>query len=231
MIPTASTDADAAAYYEKLFRETWGCPKAASLDIRKRADAFRPDFVEAAAKARGIWFGGGDQVLITEALLGTPVGDAIAASFARGAVVGGTSAGTACQSRKMITGEGDFTVLRSRVVEVKEGLGFLPAGVVVDQHFVVRKRLNRLLSVVLENPGVLGVGVDEETAAWVRPDGTMQVLGKSCIVVVDLAGADVTVRPSGTGEDALGVHGMRLHVLLPGEQFDLGSRKVIPPAK
>ena len=231
MIPTASTDDDAAVFYEKLFRETWGCRNAVSLDIRKRADAFRPDYALAAAKAKGIFFGGGDQVLITNALLGTPVGEAIAASFARGAVVGGTSAGTACQSRKMITGEGDFTVLRSRVVEVKEGLGLLPADVVVDQHFVVRKRLNRLLSVVLENPGLLGVGVDEGTAAWVRPDGTMQVLGKSCVVVVDPAGAEVTVRPSGTGEDALGVHGMRLHVLLPGERYDLASRKVLPPAK
>ena len=230
MIPTASTDDDAAVFYEKLFRETWGCKNAISLDIRKRADAYRPDHVAAASKARGIWFGGGDQVLITNALLGTPVGDAIAASYARGAVVGGTSAGTACQSRKMITGEGYFTVIRSGVVEVKEGLGFIP-GVVVDQHFVARKRLNRLLSVILENPDHLGVGVDEDTAAWVRPDGTMQVLGKSCVVIVDPAGADVTVRPSGMGQDALGVHGMRLHVLLPGELFDLTSRKVLPPTK
>ncbi len=130
----------------------------------------------------------------------------------------------------MITGEGDFTVIRSGAVEMKQGLGLFP-GVIFDQHFVVRKRLNRLLSVILENPDLLGVGVDEETAAWVRPDGTMQVLGKSCVVVVDPAGAAVTVRPSGTGVDALGVHGMRLHVLLPGELYDLPSRKVLPPAK
>lgn len=230
IIPTASTDDDAASYYEKLFRETLGCTRAVSLDIRKRVDAFRADYVEAAAGARGIFFGGGDQVRITEALLGTPVGEAVAASFAHGAVVGGTSAGTACQSRKMITGEGNFTVVRSRAVELKEGFGFLP-GVIVDQHFVARKRLNRLLSVVLENPDLLGVGVDEETAAWVRPDGTMKILGKNCVVVVDARSAKVTVRPSGTGADALGVHGMRFHVLLPGELFDLTSGKVVPASR
>ncbi|HMM34876.1 MAG TPA: Type 1 glutamine amidotransferase-like domain-containing protein, partial [Thermoanaerobaculia bacterium] len=104
VIPTASSEADAPDYYEKLFREELGCLDAVSLRIRSRADASRPDFVALARKARGVFFGGGDQIRITNALLGTPVGDAIAAAFAGGAVVGGTSAGTACQSEKMITG-------------------------------------------------------------------------------------------------------------------------------
>lgn len=228
MIPTASTDADAAEFYEKLFRETFGCAKAVSLRIRSKADASRPDYVELATKARGIFFGGGDQIRITGALLGTPVGDAIARSFARGAVVGGTSAGTACQSEVMITGEGDFSVIRTRSVETWQGLGFLPAGVVVDQHFIKRQRENRLLSVILENPSLLGVGVDEETAIWVRPDGTFQVLGKSSVMVVDAKGAAPSRQARPTGQDSLGVHDLKLHVLLPGEQFDLLSRAILP---
>jgi cyanophycinase len=227
-IPTASSEADAPEYYEKLFRDTYGCTKAVSLRIKSKADASRPDYVELAAKARGIFFGGGDQIRITGALLGTPVGDAIARSFAHGAVVGGTSAGTACQSEVMITGEGDFSVIRTRSVETWQGLGFLPAGVVVDQHFVKRQRENRLLSVVLENPGLLGVGVDEETAIWVRPDGTFEVLGKSCVMVVDAKGATLNREARDTGQDALGVHGLKVHILLPGELFDLGSRSVLP---
>ncbi|HRY43149.1 MAG TPA: cyanophycinase [Thermoanaerobaculia bacterium] len=225
VIPTASSEADAPDYYEKLFREELGCLDAVSLRIRSRADASRPDFVALARKARGVFFGGGDQIRITNALLGTPVGDAIAAAFAGGAVVGGTSAGTACQSEKMITGEGDFTQVRTRSVELWQGLGFLPPDVVVDQHFLRRQRQNRLLSVVLENPSVLGIGVDEETAIWVRPDGTLQVLGESGVMVFDAKGAALSRQPRPTGQDLLGVRGLSLHLLLPGETFNLSSRR------
>ncbi len=229
MIPTASSDADAAAYYEKLFREEYGCTNAVSLDIRKKADAGRADWAALARNARGIFFGGGDQIRITNALLGTPVGDAIAAAFADGAVVGGTSAGTACQREVMITGEGDFTQVRTHSVETWTGLGFLLSGVVVDQHFIRRQRENRLLSLVLENPDLLGVGVDEETAIWVRPDDTFQVLGRSGVLVFDAKGAAVSRQPKETGQDLLGVHGLKLHLLLPGETYDLRSRTVGAP--
>ncbi len=224
-IPTASSKADAAEYYEKLFRHDLGCRDAVSLRIRSKADAQRPDFVALARKARGIFFGGGDQVRITNALLGTPVGDAIAAAFAGGAVVGGTSAGTACQSERMLTGEGDFTQVRTRSVELWDGLAFLPKDVVVDQHFLRRQRQNRLLSVVLEHPELLGVGVDEETAIWVRPDGTFQVLGRSGVMVFDAKGAAVSRQQKETGQDLLGARDLKLHLLLPGDTYDLKSRR------
>ncbi len=225
VIPTASGEADAPDYYEKLFREELGCTDAVSLRIRNRADASRSDFVALARKARGVFFGGGDQIRITNALLGTPVGDAIAAAFAEGAVVGGTSAGTACQSERMITGEGDFTQVRTRSVELWQGLGLLPRNVVVDQHFLRRQRQNRLLSVVLENPELLGVGVDEGTAIWVRPDGTLQVLGESGVMVFDAKGAALSRQPRPNGQDLLGVRGLTLHLLLPGDTYDLRTRR------
>jgi cyanophycinase len=227
-IPTASSEPDAAEYYEKLFRETYGCTNAVSLDIRKKTDAGRADWAALARKAKGIFFGGGDQARITNALLGTPVGDAIAAAFADGAVVGGTSAGTACQSEVMITGEGDFSLVATRSVETWRGLGFLPADVVVDQHFLKRQRENRLLSLVLENPALLGVGVDEATAAWFRPDGTFEVLGRSAVMVLDAKGASVHRRERETGQDSLGVHGLTLHLLLPGDAYDTRTRTVLP---
>jgi cyanophycinase len=226
-IPTASSEEDAADYYEKLFREKYGCTKVVSLRIKTREDAARADYAELAGKARGVFFGGGDQVRITKALLDTPVGKAIAEAYARGAVVGGTSAGTACQSKLMITGEGDFTGIRAKSVEILEGLGFFP-GVVVDQHFVKRQRENRLFSVILEHPELLGVGVDETAAIWVRPDRTFQVMGKSSVMVFDAAGAAVSRQPDAAGKDLLGVRGMKVHVLLPGEVFDLNSRTVRP---
>ena len=224
-IPTASSEPDTADYYEKLFREEHGCTNAVSLRIRSRADAGRADWAVLARNARGIFFGGGDQIRITNALLGTPVGDAIVAAFASGAVVGGTSAGTACQSDRMITGEGVFTQVATRSVELWAGLGFLPPDVVVDQHFIKRQRQNRLLSVVLENPALLGVGVDEETAIWVRPDGTLQVLGRSGVMVFDAKGSRLSRHPRDTGQDLLGVRDLRLHLLLPGETYDLRTRR------
>lgn len=225
-IPTASKDDDVSTYYTTLFRDKYGCPNMVTLDIKSKADAMRQDWADLARQARGIFFGGGDQIRITGALLDTPVGDAIAAAYAGGAVIGGTSAGTACQSKVMITGEGDFTVIRSNSVEVWRGLGFL-RDVIVDQHFIARQRSNRLISVILEHPEALGVGVDEDTAVWVRPDGTFQVLGKSCVMVVDAKGATISRRPSETGQDGLGVHGLKVNILLPGEEFDIKARKVI----
>jgi len=226
-IPTASSEPDTGAYYVKLFKEEYGCTNVVALEIKSKADAIRPDYAEVAGRATGIFFGGGDQIRITNALLGTPVGAAIADAFARGAVIGGTSAGTACQSDPMITGEGDFKVIRAKSVELWHGLGFF-RGVVVDQHFIARERLNRLVSVILEHPDLLGVGVDEDTAVWVRPDDTFQVLGRSCVMVLDAKGAEVNRQPVETGLDLLGVHGMRVHILLPGEIFDVAKRAVIP---
>jgi len=225
-IPTASEEADAAEYYVKLFKEEYGCSNVVALGIKTRADAMRPDFAEIAGKARGIFFGGGDQVRITRALLDTPVGAAIADAHARGAVVGGTSAGLACQSRLMITGEGDFTVIRAGSVELVPGLGFF-AGVIVDQHFIARQRSNRLISVILEHPELLGVGVDEDTAVWVRPDETFRVLGTRSVMVLDPAGAAVTRQPGEKGKDLIGVRDLRVSILLPGDEYDLKARAVV----
>ena len=230
VIPTASEEADAVEYYANLFGKDLGCTKVAVLDIKSREDAARPEFVERTKGASGIFFGGGDQSRITRALLDAPVGAAVAEAFARGAVVGGTSAGTACQSARMITGEGDFTVIRAGAVELARGLGLFP-GVIVDQHFVARQRSNRLLSVILEHPDLLGVGVDEDTAIWVTPGGTLEVIGSRSVVVYDAAEATVTRAAAADGKDLLGVRGLRMDVLLPGDRYDLDRRKPIGRAK
>lgn len=228
VVPTASQEPDTAEYYQKLFRDDYGCTSVTVLSIATRADALREDLAALARTAGGVFFAGGDQTRITAALLDTPVLAAIGEAFGRGAVIGGTSAGTACQSALMITGEGDFTVIRAGAVELKEGLGFF-RGVIVDQHFIARQRLNRLLSVILEHPALLGVGVDEDTAVWVRPDQTLAVLGHRSVVVLDAQGATVSRGDEPPATPSLGVHGLRMHVLLPGEQFDLTRRQVLSP--
>jgi len=127
----------------------------------------------------------------------------------------------------MLTGEGDFKVIRTRSVELWEGLGFTP-GVIMDQHFVARQRLNRLLSVILEHPDLVGVGVDEDTAVWVKPDGTFEVIGDRPVVVLDPKGAAPTRKAVDKGSALLGVRDLRFHVLLPGDGYDPVRRVVIP---
>src|SRR5271154_4531097 len=141
----------------------------------------------------GIWFGGGDQVKLTAAIGHTRVETAIHERYRAGAVVGGTSAGAAVMSTPMLTGDerhpgGDrppdkdssdafMTIARDNVVTV-EGFALIP-GVVIDQHHVRRRRNNRLLSVVLEHPDLVGIGIDESTALEVGPAGPWRVLGAS----------------------------------------------------
>lgn len=223
LIPTASEEPETHAEYLRELTDWCGCEKVVMLPIKTREDAARPDFVEEVNQAGGIFFGGGDQSRITRALLGTPVGEAIVAAFKRGAAVGGTSAGTACQSALMITGEGDFDVVREGAVALDRGLGLFQ-GVIVDQHFLARRRENRLISAILEHPGLVGVGVDEDTAVWVKPGGTFEVVGERSVAVFDAGQAVVRKHPAAAGKPLLGVHDLRLHILLPGEGFDLNTR-------
>jgi cyanophycinase len=225
VFPTASERRRTGREYLEMFREEYGCSNVTVAPVKTRADALSPELAALVEQAGGVFFSGGDQSRITRALLGTPLEGALRRAFARGAAVAGTSAGTACMSDPMITGEGDFSVLTAANVELVPGLGLF-ARVIVDQHFVARQRQNRLISVVLEHPDLLGVGVDERTAVWVRPDRTFEVLGEGWVMVFDAVAAEIRRQPGRRGE-ALGVRGLVTHVLLPGEVFDLDSRRVV----
>ena len=190
-----------------------------------RDEALRPESARLLDSATGVWFSGGDQTRLTAALAGTPVERAIHALYRRGGVVGGTSAGAAVMSARMLTGDERrpggarpdstqawITVDRANVVTAP-GFGLLP-GVVVDQHFLRRRRHNRLLSLVLEGPDRLGVGIDESTALEIGRDGVWRVLGASTALVLDAREAAAT--PAGP----LGVRDVRLHLLPAGATFD-----------
>jgi cyanophycinase len=176
----------------------------------------------------GIWFGGGDQTKLADVLNGTATLRAIRARFAAGAVVGGTSAGAAVLSTPMLTGDerhpgGDrppadsseawLTIARDNVITA-DGFGFI-TDAIIDQHFVRRKRHNRLVSLVLERPQRLGVGIDESTALLIGPDGIWRVLGASVVVVYDAR--DATISPTGK---RLGATGIVMHILPAGARFN-----------
>jgi len=177
--------------------------------------------------ATGIWFGGGDQVRLVRALGGTKVEEAIHARYRAGAVVAGTSAGAAVMSTPMITGDERHpggarpdttdafkTIARDNII-TSDGFGLIE-GAIIDQHFLRRKRHNRLVSLVLEHPELLGVGIDESTALLVRPDGMWEVVGASALVIYDARKAAVTPPAAPT----LGASGVVMHVLPAGSSFD-----------
>jgi cyanophycinase len=186
----------------------------------------------------GVWFGGGDQVLLTKALLGTRVEKAIHARYAAGAVVGGTSAGAAVMSNPMLTGEerhvggvrppsdttSHYMTIARDNVELVPGFGMID-GALVDQHFLRRRRHNRLISAVLETSPHLGVGIDESTALIVHPDGHWSVLGESAASVYDARRAAITK----VGAPVLGESGLILSVLPAGSSYYPATGKVVLP--
>ncbi len=197
-----------------------------------REEASDPRTCEKLNGATGVYFTGGDQVRVTTAMAGTPLHQKLLDLYRDGAVIGGTSAGAAIMSKVMITGDErlnkdtvrNFLFIKKDNVVAVEGMGFLDK-LIIDQHFVMRKRHNRLISLVLEHPDLVGVGIDEATAIVVRPDGTFRVTGKSTVIVYDATRA-TDIRSSSTGY--LSGHNLTMHVLTPGEVYDIGKRAVVP---
>jgi cyanophycinase len=211
-----------------------GAADARSLNL-DRQDTNADSVARLLGQATGIWFPGGDQNRLTAAILGTPVLDSIRSRYRHGAVVGGTSAGAAVMSDPMISGDERrpggarpdttqnwMTIDREDVILVP-GFGFLP-NVTVDQHFLRRRRHNRLISVVLEHPTVVGIGIDESTALVVSPSGPWEIIGASQATVYDARHSSVV--PSGK---TLGATDIRMHVLPAGSTFDLATGKAKLP--
>ena len=222
VLPLASEDSrQAGADYIDLFR-AHGAGRVTVVQIDDRRDALRAEYASVVGKATAVFFSGGDQSRIASRIVDTPILDAVRAVKARGGVVGGTSAGTACESEVMLTGAGDDEELAPHNMVLARGIGLFE-GVIVDSHFVARRRFTRLQSVVLEHPQLLGIGVDEATAAWVKPDGTMEVRGRSAVIVYDASRAAISVR---SGKFV--ASGMSTYSLTARQGFNLRTRQVIP---
>ncbi len=177
-----------------------------------------------------IYFTGGDQSRLTKALVGAPIQERLLEIYKQGGVIGGTSAGAAVMSELMITGNEKIPVEDDRAferimadnIEVIPGLGFIKTAI-IDQHFVTRKRHNRLISLVLENKDLLGIGIDESTAIIVKPGRTFEVVGEQNVIVYDASGAAIEIRP----DKILSGHNVVMHVLKPGDKFDLKTKEPI----
>lgn len=224
VITTATEKADeVGAQYCRVFYRL-GAARVRHLDVPDRKAARADEVLRALHAATGIFLTGGDQLRLTSILGGTPVAGALHAAAERGAVIAGTSAGAAAMSTTMIVEGLDESAPRRSTISMAPGLGFL-AEVVVDQHFAQRGRIGRLLAAIAENPYILGLGLDEDTAVTIDPAGRLTVVGSGACTVVD----GLSIRTSNVSDRAasepLALTYVTLHVLPAGYTFDLKRRE------
>ncbi len=229
VIPTASSLADTGERYAALFTEL-GAKTVDVLDFETRADCEDAGRLAILEQARGVFLTGGNQLRLATTLGGTSVTRALRRLNAAGVHVAGTSAGAAFLSEHMIASGEEGATPHSGDVTLSPGLG-LTNRVVIDQHFRQRDRLGRLLTALAYNPFAIGLGLDEDTAAFIGPDDTLEVVGSSAITIIDPAGVEYSSMDQAEKGDPICLIGVRLHVLVRGAAFDLHLRKAhAPPA-
>ena len=205
--------------YEQIFGDL-GVKQIEVLMLKERADALDPELAKRVGKAGGFFFTGGDQLVLTSRLGGTPTLQAIVDRHEVGAVIAGTSAGAACMSATMlISGPSDRSSTLGEV-EMAPGLDLID-GMIADTHFSERGRISRLVSAVARNPSDMGIGLDEDTAVRVTPDW-LEVLGSGAAYLVDARQSGWSSLGAGEGsrDDIVRIHDVRLHVLARGDRFD-----------
>ncbi|MFZ5985577.1 MAG: cyanophycinase [Bacillota bacterium] len=211
--------------YRKVF-ESLGLSDIDVLNIDSRDDANLNENAERIKKAGGIFFTGGDQLRITSILGGTKANSALHEVYSKGIVIVGTSAGASVMSNTMVVEGNSNEPARKCTLKMAPGLGLLEEAI-IDQHFDQRGRIGRLLCGVAENPFMLGIGIDEDTAVRVYPDAHFEVLGTNAVTVVD----GRTIKSSNVSElkpdEILAISGVTMHVLPQGYGFDMKNREVL----
>jgi cyanophycinase len=229
VISTASAfGQEAGERYRQVFTEL-GAASVTPLHASTRAEANDEATARVVRRASGIFLTGGNQLKLASIIGGTKVAEAILAAFRTGAVVAGTSAGASAMSSHMVAFGASGTTPKQRMAQIAAGLAVLP-GVIVDQHFQQRNRLGRLLSLVAQNPSLIGLGVDEDTAGVVGPDRVMEVIGRGSVTVVDGSASETDAWEVG-GHRPVMISNVVLHSLPAGYRFDLVRReRVASPA-
>jgi cyanophycinase len=224
VIPTASQLENTGPEYEQVFEEL-GVRWVRILPLQHRSDCSRPEHLSFLAEAEGVFLTGGNQLRLAKVLCGTPVADLLGRRIREEPVViAGTSAGAAILSEHMIAYGEEGVAPRAGIAALAPGLGLLPE-IIVDQHFSQRNRLGRLLLALAYNPRLLGLGVDENTAAVIPPDGQLEVVGPSLVTLVDAAElVHASVDEAERGQPVSLSH-LRLHFLTGGDRFDLPDRR------
>lgn len=226
IITTATENPDTAGNQYKEVFAGLGVVNARILNINNREDANLPENAKILSESTGIFFTGGDQLRITSILGGTKVYEALHAANKAGVIIAGTSAGASAMSRTMIVEGNDNDAARKCTLKMAPGLGLLEEAL-IDQHFHQRGRIGRLTCGVAENPSILGIGIDEDTAIRVFPDNHFEVIGSNSVTVVD----GRYIKSSNVSElmpdENLFISNILLHVLPKGYGYNLNTGEVM----
>lgn len=224
IVPTASSIESAGLRYKAIFLGM-GVENAEVVYIGSREDANEGDSLDIISKATGIFLTGGNQMRLSAIIGGTKFEQMVRERNAAGVIVAGTSAGASILSAHMVALGSSGATPKLRMAQMFAGFGLI-SNVIIDQHFRQRDRIGRLLSLVAGNPGLLGLGIDEDTAAVIDDSGMMKVVGRHSITIVDgshMVSDIFQVKRYGE----ITISDARLHVLGAGKTFDMTARKLV----
>jgi cyanophycinase len=229
VIATASAFHDLVGQrYAELFRAL-GAGQADVLHLNNRIEAQQSEPLHQLQSASGIFITGGDQLKLTAVLGGTPISHELHQRHRAGCVIGGTSAGASAAADHMLAYGSSGIPPRKAMMQFAPGFG-LVRGVVVDQHFGARGRAGRLMTAIAHNPHLLGIGLDEDTAAEIDAEGWLTVLGQGSVMIVDGIEMSYTDIHLVADKAPLTIFGMRLHMLANGYAYNIQSRTPrLPP--
>lgn len=221
LIATIATEypQEALAKYSKVFKEL-GVNNIKGLNIEERNDSFNNYNINLIKEASLIFFTGGDQLRITSLVGGTPANEALKDAIENGCIIVGTSAGASVMSETMIVMGPDEESPRKCTLKMSPGLGFAE-GIIIDQHFAQRGRIGRLLTGVAQNPEVLGIGIDEDTAIVVKDTGEAEVIGSGAVYFLDARDITYNNVSEQNSDEILSMFNVKLHVLKEGNIFNL----------
>ncbi|NNE24829.1 MAG: cyanophycinase [Rhizobiales bacterium] len=226
IIPTASQSDRAGERTRAVFAEL-GVNDIKIVDLGSRSDCEDPARISQLDDATGIFFTGGDQLRLSTTIGGTSAARSIRSGNARGVHVAGTSAGAAFICEHMIARGRSGPTPKRGMASLSPGLG-LTNQVIIDQHFRERDRLGRLLTALAYNPFATGIGVDEDTAAFIGPDEVVEVYGSGGLTIVDPSNLSFSSMADAQSGKPVSLFGVRLHILLAGDRYDLNSHTAIP---
>ncbi len=221
IIATIATEYPEKSYqnYKNVFSDL-GIKNIDKLDISTREDAFNMKNVELINNSNLLFFTGGDQLRITSMIGGSPVYDAVKELCDNGGLIAGTSAGASVMSDTMIVQGEDDESPHKCTLKMSPGLG-LVNNIIIDQHFAQRGRIGRLLTAIAQNPEVLGIGIDEDTAIVVSDKGTAEVIGSGAVYFIDGSSIDYSNVSEQYSDEILSMFNVKLHVLKDGNRFNL----------
>src|SRR5680860_893207 len=224
IVPTASSIETAGLRYKAIFLGM-GVESAEVVYIGSREDANSEHVIGHVKDATGIFLTGGNQMRLSAMIGGTRFEQVVRDANERGIIVAGTSAGASILSAHMVALGASGGTPKLRMAQMVAGFGLI-TNVIIDQHFRQRDRIGRLLSLVASNPGLLGLGIDEDTAAIIDDQGVIEVVGRHSVTIVD--GSEIfsdIFQVKAYGE--ITVSNARLHLLTPGRRFDMRTRSLI----